>query len=568
MCVIANKYPKRGSRMKAGGKRKTESKRSLRCLIVLGLLLCFFVNMSGVPVFAEGEEETWEEETYEESYEEESHQEESYEEESYEEETWEEESYEEESYEEESYEESWEEESWEESSEDEYSGEYYEESEEGEGTEPEEEEDLDENGKPKPYVDTSKPPKLYSKSAAVYCRNTGEIIYARNRDKKVSPYSVTKLLTSLLAVQRLPLDQKVTVSAEAASQEGSTMDLIEGEVVTVEQLLYGTLILSGNDAAYALAEAVSGDVESFVALMNETAANMGCKNTHFDNCNGLSDDVNEHYTTAKDMMDICKVVFANETVNKIAGTIKYEMPATNMSEKREMVSHNELLANKVDGFVSGKTGWWDEKHATVAMNYKKEGLDLIVVIFDSNEDRRWTDCENLVKYATANIKGVTVFPAGEVIGKVRVRHGAETRVDAVTQTECVTYLPKTASEQLIRCEATMNDDVTAPIREGDVVGKYQVYVANELVDEVYLVAAKGIKEGWFPSYVGISNKATMIGGAVLALLLILIIISIIAGARRRRIRKREHKAKVRAMARKQLEDEQKEFDSHRGKFYR
>ena len=394
------------------------------------------------------------------------------------------------------------------------------------------------------------------------------MVFTRNCDKRISPYSVTQLLTALLVVQRLPMSQKVIVSAEAAAQGGATMDLYEGEELTVEQLLYGMLVMSGNDAAYALGETVSGDMESFVKLMNETAANMGCRNTHFSNCNGLSNDLTENYTTAKDMMDICKVAFANETVNKIAGTIKYEMPETNISDKRVMESQNNLLTTAVQGFVSGKGGSWDEKHASVAMNYKKDGLDLIIVLFDSNEERRWTDCENLVKYAAANIQGVTVFPAGEIIGKVRVRHGAETRVDAITVSECVTYLPKAASEQLIRCEAVMNDDVTAPIREGDVVGKYQVYVANELVDEVNLVAAKGIKEGWLPSYVGISNKATLIGAGVLLLLLIIIITRIVVGIRNRRIRRLEHRARVRAMARKQLEEEQEEFNKHRGKFYR
>ena len=511
--------------MKSGEKIKAETKRSLRRLLALGLLLCVFVSMGGVLVFAEDEEWTGEEETWQE--------------------------------------ETWQEETW---GENEYSGEYYEEPENQEGEEPEEE--LDEDGKPKPYTDTSKPPTLYSKSAAVYCRNTGEIVYARNSDKRVSPYSVTKLLTALLAVQRLPLDTVVTVSWNAAVQEGSTMDLYEGEQVTVEQLLYGTLILSGNDAAYALGEAVSGDMESFIKLMNDTASNMGCKNTHFSNCSGLIDDVSAHYTTAKDMMDICKVVFANDIVSKIAGTLKYEMPATNISDVRIMESHNELLLEEVDGFVSGKTGWWNEENASLAMNYKKDGLDIIVVIFESNEDRRWIDCENMVKYAVDNIHGVTVFPAGEIVGKARVRHGAETRVDAITQTECVTYLPRTASEQLIHCDAIMYDDVTAPIREGDVVGKYQVYVANELVDEVNLVAIKGIREGWFPSYVGISNKASLIIGAVLLLLLLLAILRVVLGVRNSRRRKRAHRAKVRELARKQLEEERREFNSHRGKFYK
>ena len=536
--------------MKSRDKRNKEIMRSLRRLLALGLLLCFFVNVGMQVSLAEEEEWTGEEETTEETWEEPQ------------EETWEEPQ--EEIWEEETTEETWEEETWES---DEYSGEYYEEPATSESTE-ESQEELDENGNPKPYTDTSKPPTLSSKSAAVYCRNTGEIIFARNSDKRVPPYSVTKLLTALLAVQRLPLDQKVTVSWEAAMQEGSTMDLYEGEEVTVEQLLYGALILSGNDAAYALGEAVSGDMDSFIKLMNDTVANMGCKNTHFINCHGLSNDVSEQYTTAKDMMDICKVVFANEIVSKIAGTIKYEMPETNISDVRTMETHVDFILKKVDGFVAGKTGWWDEDHSAVAMNYKKDGLDIIVVIFEANEKGRWTDCENMVKYAVNNIHGVTVFPAGDIVGKTRVRHGAETRVDAATQAECVTYLPKAASEQLIHCEAIMNDDVTAPIREGDVVGKYQVYVANELVDEVNLVATKGIKEGWFPSYVGISNQASMIIGGVMLLIILLIIARMIAGVSNRRKRRKAHKAKVRAMARKQLEEEKKEFNSHRGKFYR
>lgn len=516
--------------MKAGVKRITEQRRSLMYrMSVLWLLLCVFVFANGVYVLAEDEEEQGEEEYSEEITEE------------YTEETWETEET------------------------DEYSGEYYEGDESGE-EEPEDE--LDEEGNPKPYTDTSKPPSLNAKSAAIYCRNTGEIIYARNSDKRVCPYSVTKLLTALIAVQRLPLNQKVVISQEAAWQEGSTMELYEGEEVTVEDLLYGTLILSGNDAAYALGEAVSGDMDSFINLMNDTASNMGCKNTHFSNCTGLSGDVDEHYTTAKDMMSICKVAFANETVSKIAGTLKYEMPQTNFTDTRVMESHNKLLVDKVDGFVAGKTGWYGENYASLAMSYEKDGLDLIVVLFDANEDARWTDCENLVKYATANIQGVTVFPKGEIIGKVRVRHGAETRVDAVTETECVTYIPKTASEQLIKCDAIMFDDVTAPIREGDIVGRYQVYVANELVDEVNLVAIKGIKEGWFPSYVGISNQASLIGGGVLLLLIIALITRIAVGVRNRRIRKQAHRERVRELARKQMESEKEEFDSHRGKFYR
>lgn len=539
--------------------RKSYRRSRLHLFLVQMLLLCFFVNLSSACIFAEPEDEYYEEgseEVYEE-YEEVASEE--YYEESYEE-------YSEETSEGEYSEEYSEEYTWES---DEYSGEYYEES-EGEGnSEPEfAEEELDENGNPKPYTDTSKPPALNAKSAAIYCRNTGEIIFARNSDKRVLPYSVTKLLTALLAVQRLPLDQKVVVSYDAASQPGSSMDLYEGEEVTVEQLLYGTLILSGNDAAYALGEAVAGNMESFIKLMNETASNMGCKNTHFVNAHGYSEDVTEHYTTAKDMMDICKVAFANDTVNKIAGTIKYEMPETNISDKRVMESHNNLLVEKKEGYVSGKTGWMPEGNASLAMDYKNEDLELIVVIFEATPERRWIDCENLVKYSLANIKGFAVFQRGEIVGKVRVRHGAETIVEAATGDECEIYLPKEASRELVTCQAIMNDDVTAPIRVGDVVGKYQVYVAGDFTTEVPLVAVKDIEEGWFPSYVGISNKATLIGGGIIVLLILLIILRIIHGIKNRKLRKAAHKAKVRAMAKRQMEEEKKEFESHRGKFYK
>lgn len=529
--------------MKNGGSIRKTNKRGTRALFLV-LLLCFFVG-SSLSVYAEpGDEETPEDPSYGEAYEE-----------SYTDETVDETS-------EEYWEEGTTEESTSESTE-ESSGESSDESADGADSE-----EKKIHNAQNPYTDTSTAPNIEAKSAAIYCRNTGGLVLTYNSDKRVCPYSVTKLLTALLAVQKLPLDQKVIVSAEAVSQPGSSMELYEGEEVTVEQLLYGALILSGNDASYALAEAVSGDVDSFVQLMNDTASNIGCKNTHFINPHGYSDDVTQHYTTAKDMMNICKVAFANETVNKIAGTKKYEMGQTNISDTRVMETHNELLKNNVDGYVSGKTGWMPEGYASLAMNYKKDGLELIVVLFEGSVEGRWIDCENMVKYAVANTQGITVFPKGEIIGKVRVRHGAETRVDAITETDCVVYLPKAASEQLISCEAIMNDDVTAPIKQGDVVGKYQVYVANELVDEVPLVSSKDIEEGWLPSYVGISNQATLIGGGLIILLIILIIIRIIVGIRLRRRRKRAHRAKVRAMARKQMEEEQREFDSHRGKFYR
>lgn len=136
-------------------------------------------------------------------------------------------------------------------------------------------------------VNRRRKPTVYAGGAVVYCENTGETIFSQNAKRQYDPYSITKLMTALLAVQHLPLDKTVTVSEKAAAQGESTMDLVKGEKVTVEQLLYGALLLSGNDAAYALGEAVSGNMTDFVRLMNKTARNIGCRSTHFENATGI-----------------------------------------------------------------------------------------------------------------------------------------------------------------------------------------------------------------------------------------------------------------------------------------
>lgn len=401
------------------------------------------------------------------------------------------------------------------------------------------------------WRDWSEPPEIKSGAGIVYCRNIGEVIYSKDADVRYSPYSITKLLTALLAVQKLPLDRVITVSEEAAAQDGSSMELKAGEQVTVEQLLCGTLILSGNDAAYALAEAACGTCDEFVALMNTTCANIGCKNTRFVNPNGLIDDVSEQYTTARDMLAIAKLAFANDTVRRIAGLLTYEMPATNMSEAYTMTGHNELMSYGKRCYTAGKTGYFNGR-ATIVMDYQEKGLELITVILGSNIDDRGIDTDDMVEYALANVEGYQVVKAGENVGKVRVYHGAKTRTDAFTADECRVYLPKQGSKELINTKIVMDPDVEAPVAKGDVVGKFQVYVAGEMVNEVDLISNEDIEVGWFPSYIGISNQTSVIALGVATFVLALIVLRIVNKTRSRIRRKKAHKALVREMAREEL----------------
>ena len=461
-----------------------------------------------------------------------------------------------------------EEEAWQE----EWAGEWEEEtySEETESTESEEDKEKEKQAV-LPIVapdGTIRKPVLSSGSAAVYCKNTGELIFAKNGDKRFSPYSITKLLTAFIAIQKLPLDQKVTVSEAAAYEDGSTMNLKAGEVVTVEQLLYGTMILSGNDAAYALAETVSGDVDSFVQLMNDTVKNLGCKNTHFVNPNGLIDDVSQQYTTAKDFLEISKMAFANETMRKIAGANYYEMPATNLSDAYKMEGHNELLMEGKAGYLAGKTGYWDDTKATIAMDYVDGNLELIVVALGGELDRRGSDCDQLIEYATAMVEGLKVVERDQIVSTVKVKRGAVTRTEAKTAGESFIYLPKQASKELIQLVAVIDEGITAPVRAGDPVGTYEVYLADEKIDEVPLVAAHDVEEGWFLSYIGISNRGTVIICFVILAVIILLILRAMNVSRVKRKQRRAHRNKVRTMAEQEIKQEKEEFESYRGRFYK
>lgn len=405
-------------------------------------------------------------------------------------------------------------------------------------------------------------PDITASGAIVYCQNTGEIVYSKNREKKLAPYSVTKLMTVLLAVQNLPLDQEVTVSAKAAAQEESSMDLKEGEVLTVKDLIYGCMLPSGNDAAYALGEAVSGDMDSFVELMNKTAENIGCKNTHFSNPSGLKSSKN--YTTAYDMMLITKMALSNDVICKAAGSTKYTVAKTNKHKKRTLKTHLSFLSDAESGVYAGKTGYWDDSSCTIALGYRKDGLRLFIVLLGDTADERENDVNKLIAYAKQKVEGVKVIGKDKASGKVRIKHGAKTRLETYTAEIGYAYLPKEASESLIGTKVTMDSDVKAPVKAGTVVGKLEIYAADELVNEVDLIIKEDVEVGWFPSYVGISNLATMIICGVIALLLVFFIwvSAVKAKYRRKKQRIRQRKIMEMAMAEMRKEQDYNERDWH------
>ena len=189
------------------------------------------------------------------------------------------------------------------------------------------------------------------------------------------------------------------------------------------------------------------------------------------------------------------------------------------------------------------------------MGYEKNGLQLVVVTLDSTKDERENDVKKITEYTSKKVEGVKVVGKDVEEGKVRIKQGAKTKLTTYTAEVGYAYLPKEASQSLIGTKTVMFNDVTAPVKAGTVVGKYEIYVGEDLVNQVDLVIKEDVEKGWFPSYLGISNRAAIMIGVLLVLMLIARIWIGVEAAKRKKRRKLERQRKIQELAMQQLEAE-------------
>lgn len=253
-------------------------------------------------------------------------------------------------------------------------------------------------------------PTLHSTSTTLVDSSTGFVLHSKNANQKIYPASTTKVLTTIIAIENLDLNTPIVVTQTgiAIPWDSSRSYLEVGEVITVENLLYCTLLSSGNDAANMLGEAVSGNIKDFVNLMNEKALEIGCTNTHFANAHGYHD--KNHYTTAEDMTKIVRYALKNDTFRKICETKTYTVPATNKFNERKLVNTNRLILTKEESkhafyyeyALGGKTGYTGEAGRCLISWAKKGDLELICCTFgapaSSGDDQRYVDAVNLYNY--------------------------------------------------------------------------------------------------------------------------------------------------------------------------
>lgn len=258
-----------------------------------------------------------------------------------------------------------------------------------------------------------KGPDVASEAAVVMEADTGTVLYDKNMNQACYPASITKIMTALLTLENSTLSEMVTFSDNAVfsvPRNSSHIAITPGEEITVENCLYGLMLASANEVANALAEHVSGSVETFADLMNQRAKELGATGTHFNNANGLPDD--NHYTTCYDMAMISRAAINNETFVKIDSTTSYFIPPTNLqSESRPVNSLHPLLINgssHYEGCFGGKTGYTSVAGNTLVTFAKRDGMTLICVVMRSDAENIYKDSAALLDYGFENFQRMNI----------------------------------------------------------------------------------------------------------------------------------------------------------------
>ena len=251
-------------------------------------------------------------------------------------------------------------------------------------------------------------PVTSAQSAILMDVDTGSILYAKNIHNRSFPASTTKILTCLVAMEQGDLDDTVSFSNEAVFSvpaDGSNMGMDVGEEITLEQCLYGILVGSANEVANAVGEHIAGSIDAFVDMMNERAAELGCKDSHFMNTNGLHDE--NHYTSAHDLALIAAAFFRNDMLCKIGNTASYEFTAT-PTQPDDFILRNKhkMITGEVayDGVLGGKTGYTDNSRQTLVTCAERNGMRLVCVVFREETPNQFTDTMELFDYGFNNFQ--------------------------------------------------------------------------------------------------------------------------------------------------------------------
>ena len=345
--------------------------------------------------------------------------------------------------------------------------------------------------------------ELSGKSAILIDAGTGTVLYEKNADLRLSPASVTKIMTLLLvfeAIERgtLKYDDILTVSENAASMGGSQIFLEVGEEMSVNDLLKSVIVASANDAALTLAEHVSGSEEAFVSAMNERAIELGMTNTHFENVTGLDDDVTEHLTTARDIATMSRELLKHDKITEYT-TIWMD----SVRNGDFVLTNTNRLVRFYRGITGLKTGSTSKAGFCISATAKRNDLHLIAVIMGADSsDNRNISVAKLLDFGFANYGAYvdnSITPE-----KIRI-YGGKSDFASTYCNDFTTLINKEGSSK-ITSEIKMNEYATAPVQKGDTVGKIIYKLNDEIIGENPIYCAENIDKITFFDYFGLAIK--------------------------------------------------------------
>ncbi len=323
--------------------------------------------------------------------------------------------------------------------------------------------------------------EVSAESAIVIDANSKRVLFEKNGYSKRPMASTTKIMTALVAIEKLELDSVVTVSPFAAETEGSSIWLSPGEHMTVEDLLYGLMLASGNDAATALAEHTAGSVEAFTLLMNEKAHKIGALNTNFTNPHGLPDD--NHYTTAYDLALIGANAIHNPLFRTICQTKTKTISWEGSQWNRSLSNHNKLL-KMYDYAIGIKTGFTKKAGRCLVSAAEKDGQLLIAVTLSAPDD--WNDHIRMLDYCFDKYKSFTACKEDDSAGVFVSDNKDAEKVNLVYKND---FSISVTENEVDYVELKNKLDIKYPIKQGQKVGVCEVYFSDTLIGRVDIIAA-------------------------------------------------------------------------------
>ena len=355
-------------------------------------------------------------------------------------------------------------------------------------------------------TNTNEEPKINARAAVIYDRKSKKIIWGKKENERRPMASTTKIMTAIVVLEHANLNDTVTVSKKSGGTGGSRLGLKAGDKITVENLLYGLLLVSGNDAAVALAEYVGGSVEGFAKMMNEKAEELGLKDTHFVTPHGL--DMQEHYTTALELAKMADYALNIKKFAQIVNTKNITISINGRS--KNLKNTNELLGN-LYGVNGVKTGFTNGANRCLVTSVNRDGMNIITVVLgaDTKKDRT-NDSVKLIEFAYQNYE---IYNTKDIINekyeewkkinenRIKVINGKKNTVSTKLEELDNYFVPiKKVDEQKINVKIFNVDEINAPVQKDDYIGKLCVYVDDNKVLELTISVNKGIDKLEFFDY--------------------------------------------------------------------